>query len=97
MPLDIPDGAIVPDGVRLPVGAVLFTAYQENAKFAPKKLSPANGMLAITPFVLPIRVRPAYSIRVLQRVMNNAVIIKTKRTHAPRFGVTLLQYLSKVL
>jgi len=81
----------------LPVAAVLFTKYQENARFRPKILSPAEGIMSVTPFTLPIRVNPAYSIRVLQQVMNSALIIRSKRTHAPRFAEILLQYLNDFL
>ncbi|HQZ83428.1 MAG TPA: hypothetical protein PLR83_09415 [Pyrinomonadaceae bacterium] len=82
---------------KLPVGAVLFTNYKENARFRPQILSPAEGIMTITPFTLPIRVNPAYTIRVLQQVMDSALIIRSKRTHAPRFAQILLQYLCKVL
>lgn len=83
--------------VKLPVGAVLFTNYKEGSAFRPKILSPAEGIMTITPFTLPIRINPAYTIRVLQQVMNSALIVRSKRTHAPRFAQILLQYLSKVL
>jgi len=82
---------------RLPVGAVLFTKYKENARFRPKTLSPAEGIMTITPFTLPIRVDPAYTIRVLQQVMDSALIVRSKRTHAPRFAQKLLHYLNDFL
>ncbi|KXK06926.1 MAG: HPr kinase/phosphorylase [Acidobacteria bacterium OLB17] len=81
----------------MPVGAVLFTKYAENARFRPRILTPAEGMMTLTPFTLPIRINSAYSIRVMQRVMENALIIRSKRTHAPRFAEIFLQYLTKVL
>ncbi|MBX3282177.1 MAG: hypothetical protein KF756_06830 [Acidobacteria bacterium] len=78
----------------LPIGAILFTSYKENSRFRPQIMTPAAGIMSITPFTLPIRVSPAYSIRVLQEAMNGALIIRSKRTHAPRFAQILLQYLA---
>lgn len=94
--VDVGNGEFARKG-KLPVGAVLFTNYKEGSRFRPKILSPAVGTMTITPFTLPLRVNPAYTIRVLQQVMNGALIIRSKRTHAPRFAQLLLQYVSKFL
>lgn len=95
--VDVSDKADLKKRKPLPVGAVLFTSYKANAPFRPKRLSPAEGIMTIAPYTLPILVNPAYSIQVLHEVMNGALIVKSKRTHAPRFGEKLLQYLAKVM
>ena len=64
------------------VGLVLLTQYQPRGKWDPQILSPANGLMEILKYTLPIRRRPAFTLAVLKTVADEALIVKTDRGDA---------------
>ena len=61
------------------VSMVLITEYKPNAKWNPKVISNAQGILGILKHSVSIRQNPVFTLRVLNRVATNALIVKSKR------------------
>jgi len=61
------------------IGMVLMTRYKPFAKWKPKILTPAKGMLEIVKDTIPIRYNPEFTLRVLNQVADHAIIIKSRR------------------
>ena len=61
------------------ISMVLITDYKFNAKWNPKILSSAKGIMEIIKHTVPIRQNPEFSLRVLNQVAEHAIIIKSRR------------------
>lgn len=66
----------------LPVGLVLVSAYQQDAVWAPDRLTPGEGMLALVDNSISIRRSPELVLRTLTRVVATAEILKGSRGDA---------------
>lgn len=69
----------------LPVGMVLITQFEPGAKWEPEILSEGRAILEIVPHTIPIRHDPEFSLRVLNKIVNRAIIAKSKRSEAKGF------------
>ena len=79
----------------LPVGLVLFTEYEPGQKWKPEKVSAGKGVLAMIPFVLPMRLKPEFSMRVLNSIASRAIITSSRRGAAKEFAKALLDFVDK--
>ena len=61
------------------ISMVLITDYIFNAKWKPKILSSAKGIMEIIKHTVPIRQNPEFTLRVLNQVAEHAIIIKSRR------------------
>lgn len=76
----------------IPVGMVLVMEFQKFARWKPEILSRGQGVLEIISHTVPIRNDPAFSLTVLNKVVDNAFIVKSKRGEVSRFAKTLINY-----
>jgi len=76
----------------LPVGMVLMTEYESGAKWSPQILSEGAGVMEMLSHTIPIRYNPKFSLKVLNKTVNHAIIVKTKRGEAKDFAVKLLSF-----
>ncbi|HKX84897.1 MAG TPA: hypothetical protein VJL58_11795 [Pyrinomonadaceae bacterium] len=67
---------------RAPVGMILLTEYGPRARWKPRILTAATGLLEMIRYTLPIRRDPKFTLTVLQHIAKNNLIIKTKRPDA---------------
>ena len=81
--------------VALPVSLVLLTSYVQGARWRPQVLSPGSGVLSMIPFTLSMPIRPETSMRVLNNVAQNAIIISSRRSSAENFVKILLDFVDK--
>ncbi len=79
----------------LPVGLVLFTEYKPGRKWSPKISTAGNGVLAMIPFALTMRLRPEFSLRVLNSIASRAIICSSPRGAAREFAQVILSYVDK--
>ncbi len=79
----------------IPVGTVLLTGYEANAVWQPHIESAGSGVLKLIPFTLSIRNRPEFSMEVLHKLSDRAIIISSLRGSAERFAKTLLDFVDK--
>ncbi len=79
----------------MPVGLVLFTEYEKGKKWKPSILTPGQGVLEMTPYALPLRRDPQFSMRVLNSIASRAIIATTRRGAAKEFAELLLNFVDK--
>jgi hypothetical protein len=77
---------------RLPVGMILFTEFESGAEWQPQILSEGLGVMEMLSHTIPIRYNPKFSLKVLNKTVNHAIIVKTKRGEAKDFAVRLLSF-----
>ncbi len=77
---------------EIPVGMVLFTAFEKGAAWNPEILTPGAGIMEIIPNTLTMRRDPAFSLKVLDLVAQNAIMVKSPRGDAKKFAKFLLDF-----
>lgn len=77
---------------ELPVGMILITEYQSGAEWNPVELSMGEGVMELIPHTIPIRNNPKFSLKVLNNVVNRAIISKTQRGEAEVFAEIILNF-----
>jgi hypothetical protein len=78
--------------VPVPVAMVLITEYRPGGRFKPRILSPGEGVMEMLSHTIPIRYNPKFSLKVLNKTANRAIIVKTKRGEAKDFAKKLLSF-----
>ncbi|HVE55949.1 MAG TPA: hypothetical protein VNB22_03920 [Pyrinomonadaceae bacterium] len=76
----------------IPVGMVLLTEFESGAGWQPQILSDGLGVIELLSHTIPIRYNPKFSLKVLNKTVNRAIIVKTKRGEAEEFAVKLLSF-----
>jgi hypothetical protein len=76
----------------LPVGMVLLTEFEKGAAWRPRILSDGLGVMEMLSHTIPIRYNPKFSLKVLNKTVNRAIIVKTKRGEAKDFAERLLSF-----
>lgn len=66
----------------LPVGLVVVTQYQPQAKWRPRRLSPAQAMLALMNNTIAARRGPEVSLPILKQVVLRAKTVESQRGEA---------------
>lgn len=80
-------------GVKpLPIGMVLVTKYKKGSHWKPEVLTRGEGVLEIISHTVPIRNDPEFSLTVLNKVVENALIVRSNRGEASRFVNTLIKF-----
>lgn len=77
------------------VKLVFFTEYEKEANWKPIKLSTGRALLELIPHTLPIRRDPKNTIKFLNKVLNRAIIAKSKRSNAEDFVNSILKFVAK--
>jgi hypothetical protein len=76
----------------IPVGMVLLTEYEAGAVWEPKIISSGNGIMEILEHTIPIRYKPQFTLQVLNKMANRAIIAKSKRSEAKDLVEMLLKF-----
>lgn len=85
------------------VRMILITEYDRDLEksenepeiFKPRLLSAGQAILEIIRQTIPIRINPKFTLQVLNKVVENAIIAKSKRGDADKFADLLLAYFEK--
>lgn len=77
----------------IPVGLVALTGFKAGATFRPRVLSKGRALLAMLENTVPARRRPRSSVRVLERALATAVVLKGPRGDVGQAAETLLRRL----
>jgi len=75
------------------VSMVLITDYKFNAKWNPKILSNAKGIMEIIKHTVPIRQNPEFTLRVLNQVADHAIIFKSRRADISKSADFIIDFL----
>lgn len=89
----------------LPVGLIWLTEYDATSDVPPNEahiltpevLSGGQAGLEIILQTIPIRISPKFTLRVLNKIVNNAIILKSKRGEAQKFAGLLLDFFEKAV
>lgn len=76
----------------LPVGLVIFTEFEPGQKWAPVSLTRGQGLLEMVPYVLPLRIRPEFSLQALNSIASRAIILRSPRGAAKEFAESILNF-----
>ena len=79
--------------VPLPVSAVLFTRYEEDASWQPEFISPGQAVIEMISQTIPIRYAPEFSMKVLKKVAERAIIVRSLRPDAAQFVESFLEFI----
>lgn len=79
----------------IPVKILVFTEYRANARWKPRKLSKAEGVMNLLSNTIPFRQQPQLSLNVLNKIAGQSIMIKSKRGEAQNFATVLLKYFEK--
>jgi hypothetical protein len=74
-----------------PCGLVLFTKFRKGSRFSPMSVSKGDCVLNLINFALPIRVNPEFTLRVLNKMVNNAILLESHRPSAEKTAKKILQ------
>jgi len=80
----------------LPVRAVCLTEYAADARWTPIKKTPGQGALDLVPFTFSFVNRPEFSLAVLNKITENAIIISSQRGSADKFAKTFLNFVDNL-
>ena len=81
----------------VPVGLVAATTYERDAEWAPARLTPGEGVLALLGDTLPAQTRPAEWMPTLRIATQGAVILQGTRGEADDLAPVLLATLEDAL
>ena len=76
----------------LSVGMILITEFESGSEWHPEFLSDGLGIMELLSHTIPIRYNPKFALKVLNKTVNHAIIVKTKRGEASEFAVKLLSF-----
>jgi len=80
---------------KAPVGMFLLTRFQPNARWNPKILTPAKGILEVINHTVPIRTDPGYVLKVLNRVVSGALVVESNRGDVSESVEQILDFFEK--
>jgi hypothetical protein len=79
----------------LPVGLVVLAVHRTGARWEPARLSAGQAVIEMLAHTVPARLRPAESLRALERAMARAVAVKGERDEAAELAPRLLRMLEE--
>ena len=75
---------------------VVLTEYEKGFNWSPEILSPGKSIMELLPHTIPIRFNPKFSLAVLHKVVNRAIITKSKRGDSKEFIPLLLDFFKSI-
>lgn len=78
---------------KIRVGMVLITEYKSNARWNPKILSAANGIIETISHTVPIRQNPQFTLGVLNKIAGEAIFVKSKRGDVSKSADLILKFI----
>jgi hypothetical protein len=87
-------------GVRgqepLPVGLVVLAQHRRGAAWRPETLSAGQAVIEMLAHTVPARLRPAESLRALERAVAHATVVRGERGEARELAPRLLELVASV-
>lgn len=82
---------------RRSVGLVLVTSFEQDARWDPVRLTAGMGVIEMLPHAIPASFNPEFTLNVLNKIANRAIILKIIRGEASDFAPKLLNYLENTV
>lgn len=73
-------------------GMVLFTHFEKRGCWEPEPISTGAGIMEIIPHIITMRRKPAFSLKVLDLMLRNAIMVKSPRGDVKKFAKFLLEF-----
>jgi hypothetical protein len=74
-----------------PIGLVAVATYVPGATWAPREISPAQGVLALLEHAIPVQDRPEQTLGVLRRALGGTIVLAGERGEAAETAQILLE------
>ena len=87
-------GARVAKG-PIPVAVICLTSYEPDFEWSPSYLSAGQAVLEMVPYTFSFVNRPEFSLNVLKKLTEHAIIVSSKRGSADTFAKTFLNFIDK--
>lgn len=81
----------------VPVGLVLVTSFEKDAKWQPRRLTPAQGVIELVRNTIPIRRAPKFTMQVLTKAATFAATVKSKRGEASECAPRVIELLESLM
>lgn len=82
----------------IPVGAVVLTKYEAGAKWHPEVVeTKGQAVMECVPHTVPLRANPGFSLAVISKALENAVVVKSPRGEAAEFAKIILSFFDDVV
>lgn len=78
------------------VKLIVLTEFEKGFRWSPELLSPGKAIMEIIQHTVPIRFNPKFSLDVLHKLVNRAIITKSKRGEAKLFTASLLKLIENI-
>lgn len=78
---------------KIRVGIVLITQFQKGARWNPQILSAAKGLIEILKDTVAIRQNPHFTLEVLNKIVSEAIIVKSKRDDEEKSAGLILKFI----
>ena len=75
---------------------IVFTAYEKDFKWSPELLSPGKAVMEILRHTVPVKFNPEFTLNVLHKLVNRAIITKSKRGDAKLLTTSLLKLIDEI-
>lgn len=76
----------------IPVGMILFTKYKPKGRWNPRRLSAGKGLIEIIRDTIPIRTDPQFTLSVLKKAIEPAIVVSTPRRDVDEASTKILGY-----
>jgi hypothetical protein len=91
--LDEIGGAVGSRPIRC--GMLLLTRFEKGSHFSPRHLSKGEAILELVNFALSVRVNPEFTFRVLNNLLEDAILLSGRRPEAKQFAKRILDLIDK--
>jgi hypothetical protein len=79
-----------------PIGLVVMARYDPDAVWSPEILSTGDGIMEMVRNTIPIRENPAMSLRVLNRIVRDAPVLRGNRGEAAESAPQIIEFLENL-
>lgn len=80
----------------VPIGLILFTRYEDGARWHPRRLSPGASLMGLLRNSVAVQLAPRRVLSVLRRAAQHAVAAETPRGEAESAGSALRQWMESI-
>lgn len=81
--------------VPIKCGVLFFTKFVKGSRWQPRIISKGEALLELIAFTLPIRVNPEFSLLVLNKLVDDAILLSGRRSEAKLSAIRLLDLIDK--
>lgn len=81
--------------VPVKCGVLFFTKFLKGSRWQPRMISKGEALLELIAFTLPIRANPEFALSVLNKLVDDAILLSGRRSEAKLSAIRLLDLIDK--